>query len=124
MSLKVAVQMDPIEGVNIEGDTSFGMMLPPRSCRLAARNQRSVGTRPPRYTGRYRRNPACLSWWISCLSVTFPVSEGRPVSRARAIASRRLLWTTTSARSRRIARHWSASPTGGARCSARVVRRS
>ena len=26
MSLKVAVQMDPIEGVNIEGDTSFLMM--------------------------------------------------------------------------------------------------
>src|SRR5690349_13709961 len=27
MSLKVAVQMDPLEGVNIEGDTTFLMML-------------------------------------------------------------------------------------------------
>ncbi|HEY9218064.1 MAG TPA: glutathione synthase [Phenylobacterium sp.] len=27
MSLKVAVQMDPLEGINIEGDTSFLMML-------------------------------------------------------------------------------------------------
>ena len=26
MSLKVAVQMDPIEGINIEGDTTFLMM--------------------------------------------------------------------------------------------------
>src|SRR6478735_713767 len=26
MSLKVAVQMDPIEGINIEGDTTFMMM--------------------------------------------------------------------------------------------------
>src|SRR5690606_42096863 len=27
MSLKVAVQMDPLEGINIEGDTTFLMML-------------------------------------------------------------------------------------------------
>ena len=26
MALKVAVQMDPIEGINIEGDTTFLMM--------------------------------------------------------------------------------------------------
>ncbi|HEX4097897.1 MAG TPA: hypothetical protein VHX64_14310, partial [Caulobacteraceae bacterium] len=27
MSLKVAVQMDPVEGINIESDTTFLMMM-------------------------------------------------------------------------------------------------
>ena len=31
MSLKVAVQMDPVEGINIETDTSFMMMMEAQS---------------------------------------------------------------------------------------------
>ena len=27
MSLRVAVQMDPLEGINIEGDSTFAIML-------------------------------------------------------------------------------------------------
>ena len=31
MALRVAVQMDPLEGINIAGDSTFAMMLRPRS---------------------------------------------------------------------------------------------
>ena len=35
-SLKVAVQMDPIETIGIDGDSSFALMLPPRRAAIGS----------------------------------------------------------------------------------------
>ena len=71
MTLKVAVQMDPIESINIKGDCTFAMMLEAQarghSAVLLPRPRRwrwaVAASSPPATTSRCATKPAIISRW-------------------------------------------------------------
>ena len=95
MALNVAVQMDPIERINIRGDSTFALLLGSASARLsavllharpaiAARRQ-SIGERAPARGARHRRRPFHARRGAPCRAVVIrrdPAAAG-PAVRSR-----------------------------------------